>query len=547
MKREKSSGNKVRKIIRCISMILFLCVLILPQASWLILKLVYKNNTGVMEQLDYDLGENRELTAFPSGAGIGNITSELEAYYNDHAPYRSILISINRQINSKLERAYTLNVQPVLVALADKKGVSSGGINSEAEKSNEGMKEPENTGMGSASGSTQGNKGSEGMPDGSQGNVESGDMPGSTQENINSENVSGNMNGGNALDDKQNNKGNEIVSGNTQENMGSENVSDSVSGSGSGEKYSDNGSETKTGESDDAAQNQPYFPAREMNGTIFGRDDWMFCNYDNSIGYYCGSNLMSEHQMADRLSLMQRLQQICDSRGIKLQFMIAPNKEQVYSEFMPTYTIENSYKKVQRFVDYARQNSSIKIIYPLEELRAAKNIMSTYYKYDTHWNHYGSFIATQALYKAMGLAYVSPDSVSYTDGSCIWGLVITAGLSWKDYERDYDHIPNYKPEVEFFNTDGEIDFIHTEKSAVYRTDSTAADDSRFVMIGDSFRLYMMPYLERDFAHVSIAHRDNVNDLCDDIRRADILVVECVERLDDSLNGTILELISILEN
>lgn len=558
MKREKSSGNKVRKIIRCISMILFLCVLILPQASWLILKLVYKNNTGVMEQLDYDLGENRELTAFPSGVGIGNITSELEAYYNDHAPYRSILISINRQINSKLERAYTLNVQPVLVALADKKSVLLGGKYSEAEKSNDGMKEPENTGMGNASGSTQGNKGS-------------GGMPGSTQENINSENVSGNMNGGNALDDKQNNKGSEIVSGNTQENMGSENVSDSVSGSGSGEKDSDNASEiktaedtlenmttvdmskdnidteNKTGESDDAALNQPYFPAREMNGTIFGRDDWMFCNYDNSIGYYCGSNLMSEQQMADRLSLMQRLQQICDSRGIKLQFMIAPNKEQVYSEFMPTYTIENSYKKVQRFVDYARQNSSIKIIYPLEELRAAKNIMSTYYKYDTHWNHYGSFIATQALYKAMGLAYVSPDSVSYTDGSCIWGLVITAGLSWKDYERDYDHIPNYKPEVEFFNTDGEIDFIHTEKSAVYRTDSTAADDSRFVMIGDSFRLYMMPYLERDFAHVSIAHRDNVNDVCDDIRQADILVVECVERLDDSLNGTILELISILEN
>ncbi len=548
MEREKSSGNKVRKIIRCISMILFLCVLILPQASWLILKLVYKNNTSVMEQLDYDLGENRELTAFPSGAGIGNITSELEAYYNDHVPYRSILISINRQINSKLERAYTLNVQPVLVALADKKSVSSGGKYSEAEKSNEGMKEPENTGMGNASGSTQGNKGSE----------------------IVSGNTQGNMHGGNTSNDAKNNNG-EIASGSTQGNMGSENVSDSVSGSGSGEKDSDNASEiktaedtlenmttvdvgkdnidteNKTGESDDAALNQPYFPAREMNGTIFGRDDWMFCNYDNSIGYYCGSNLMSEQQMADRLSLMQRLQQICDSRGIKLQFMIAPNKEQVYSEFMPTYTIENSYKKVQRFVDYARQNSSIKIIYPLDELRAAKNIMSTYYKYDTHWNHYGSFIATQALYKAMGLAYVSPDSVSYTDGSCIWGLVITAGLSWQDYERDYDHIPDYKPEVELFNTEGEIDFIHTEKSAVYRTDSTAADGSRFVMIGDSFRLYMMPYLERDFAHVSIAHRDNVNDVCDDIRQADILVVECVERLDDSLNGTILELISILEN
>ena len=189
----------------------------------------------------------------------------------------------------------------------------------------------------------------------------------------------------------------------------------------------------------------------------------------------------------------------------------------------------------------------MKIIYPIDELRAAKSTMSTYYKYDTHWNHYGSFIATQALYKDMGLDYVSPDSVNYSEESCIWGLVITAGLSWKDYERDYDHIPDYKPEIELFNTDGVIDHIHTEKSAVYRTDSTASSQRRFVMVGDSFRLYMMPYLERDFPHVSIAHRDNIHDIEDDIRQADILVVECVERLDDSLNGTILQLIDILEN
>ncbi len=141
---------------------------------------------------------------------------------------------------------------------------------------------------------------------------------------------------------------------------------------------------------------------------------------------------------------------------------------------------------------------------------------------------------------------VCPDSVPYNDDGCIWGLVITAGLSWQDYERDYDHVPNYRPEVELFNTEGEINIIHTEKSAVYRTESTAANESSFVMIGDSFRLYMMPYLERDFSHISIAHRDNVQDLAEDIREADILVIECVERLDDSLNGTLIQIINILE-
>lgn len=565
MEKKNGSGNLGRKIIRRISMVLFLCVLILPQTSWLILKLVCGNNAQVMEKLDYDLGENRELTDFPGGGSIRNITSELEAYYNDHAPYRSILITINRRINSKLERAYTLNVQPVLVALADRSYMASN-TGSEPESSNEGVTGPENS-TRFADGNKDNGNGSTASGDGISGNasdntgnisgnVDNGEMSGGMAENTDGAGVPGDG----VSDIASDNNGS--ISGNTSSNETAGNVLENTDGAGiPGDGTSGNVSGNTTAESEpdinsggqennnagdvDTSATQPYFPAREMNGTIFGRDDWMFCNYDNSIGYYCGSNLMTEQQMKDRLSLMQRLQQICDSRGVKLEFMIAPNKEQVYSEFMPTYTIENSYKKVPRFVDYVKQNSSVKIIYPIDELRAAKDTMSTYYKYDTHWNHYGSFIATQALYKEMGLDYVSPDSVSYSEGSCIWGLVITAGLSWKDYERDYDHIADYKPEIELFNTDGVIDHIHTEKSAVYRTDSTAQNNSNFVMVGDSFRLYMMPYLERDFSHVSIAHRDNIHDIEDDIRQADILVVECVERLDDSLNGTILELINIL--
>lgn len=555
MEKGRGSGNKGRKIIRRISIALFLCVLILPQVSWTVLKLVCGDNSRVMERLDYDLGENRELAAFPDDADIGSITSELEAYYNDHAPYRSALITINRRINSKLERAYTMNVQPVLVALADMTHTATKPDVSVTESSTEGQNDTENStryaqednagensaikdniednnaddknggnsGVGNGENSTSDGNGSisggidSEYSSGVSGDSGNGNADGETLDDINSGQKPGN--GKNESGEMSSNDGGANESGGTSENNGSADSSDKL----------------------------PYFPAREMNGTIFGRDDWMFCNYDNSIAYYCGSNLMSEQQMKDKLDLMQKLQNICDSRGVQLQFMIAPNKEQVYSEYMPTYTIENSYKRVPEFIDYVKRNSSVKIIYPIDELRAAKSTMSTYYKYDTHWNHYGSFIATQALYKDMGLDYVSPDSVNYSEGSCIWGLVITAGLSWKDYERDYDHIPDYKPEIELFNTDGEIDHIHTEKSAVYRTDSTASNQSRFVMVGDSFRLYMMPYLERDFQHVSIAHRDNIHDIEDDIRQADILVVECVERLDDSLNGTILQLIDILEN
>lgn len=581
MEKKNNSGSKGRKIIRRISIALFLCVLILPQTTWIILKLVCGSESQIMEKLDYDLGENRELVAFPHEAGIKNITSELEEYYNDHAPYRSVLITINRRINTKLERAYTLNVQPVLVALADNKNSISGSKGTDAENSNEGYTEPENgtlfagrdkeneglagsdntdVNAGSNGGDRNNYGGNAGDKNNSDSNISDVDNLGSNTtsggdkygsdisdvDNLDDNTANDGDNSGSNIDDRDNSSGNTEDRNNSSGNMFDGKSEGTPAGSETDSKYAAVEKEKGTEKADNASSELPYFPAREMNGTIFGRDDWMFCSYDNSIDYYCGNNLMTEQQMKDRLSLMQKLQQICDSRGVKLEFLIAPNKEQVYSEYMPTYTIKNNYKRVPRFIDYVRQNSSVKIIYPIEELQAAKNTMSNYYKYDTHWNHYGSFIATQALYKDMGLEYVNPDSVPYSDASCIWGLVITAGLSWQDYERDYDHIPTYKPEVELFNTDGEIDHVHTEKSAVYRTDSTASNDSRFVMIGDSFRLYMMPYFERDFAHVSIAHRDNINDIREDISQADILVIECVERLDDSLNGTLLSVIDILE-
>lgn len=512
--------NKAKKFIRRLSIAIFLGILIMPPIAWGICRLAGLTNPSIMDTLDFDLGENREPASFPEELNLSSITSELEAYYNDHVPFRSVIITLNRRINSKLERAYSSQIQPVLVALMDNKHTAS---NNGGETSTPGPRPSEEVQTGEESTGEE-----------TTGRNVAGDNSGDGD-------ISGENNG--AVNTAGENAGNGDATGDNNTTGKLPGGTDDISGTGDMDNPDMSGNEQQSTEPENA--DASYLPPREMNGTIFGRDDWMFCNYDNSIEYFRGSNIMSEQQMKDKLSLMKKLNQICDSRGIQLQFMIAPNKEQVYSEYMPSYDVETTYKRAQRFVDYVKQNSEVKIIYPLDELRDAKNNMSTYYKYDTHWNHYGSFIATQALYKDMGFEIPDLGSIEMQEDSCIWGLVITAGLSWQDYERDYDHIPQYKPEVQILETDGVIDIIHTENSAVYRAKSTAQRDCNFVMVGDSFRLYMVPYLERDFTNVSVAHRDNIEDIREDILASDILVIECVERLDDSLNGTLLELIGIL--
>ena len=64
---------------------------------------------------------------------------------------------------------------------------------------------------------------------------------------------------------------------------------------------------------------------------------------------------------------------------------------------------------------------------------------------------------------------------------------------------------------------------------VCRTTSDGANQSKLCLIGDSFRVNMMPYLSKDFTSCTFAHRDYMTSVKADIKAADIIVIEAVER------------------
>jgi hypothetical protein len=66
---------------------------------------------------------------------------------------------------------------------------------------------------------------------------------------------------------------------------------------------------------------------------------------------------------------------------------------------------------------------------------------------------------------------------------------------------------------------------------VYRTETDCGNDTRFVLIGDSYRSFMVPYIKKDFDHCTFVYRDNVKDVTDDILSANVLVLQSAERYD----------------
>ncbi len=283
-----------------------------------------------------------------------------------------------------------------------------------------------------------------------------------------------------------------------------------------------------------------YFPPVEYEGGILrGRYGWLFYTGNNSIEYYRGSNLLEAAELEEYAEKVRKLQDICDEKNIQLALMFMPNKEQVYPEYMPSYDIANEYKRTQRLVDYINAHTDTVAVYPLKELRAADVYHQVYYKYDTHWNHMGALVGLQCLNKALNRRYENPAVLEgYEEPAEMAGDFKLAGLDPDDFEEDTEYIAAYRLHIALsdFGDIADVNYI----TSTYETNEKA------VLIGDSFRINMMPFMAKDYNYTVFAHRDNVYDIADDVRSCNVLVISAVERYDYQVFDTIDDTIAILQ-
>ena len=283
-----------------------------------------------------------------------------------------------------------------------------------------------------------------------------------------------------------------------------------------------------------------YYPLNVYEDVIMGREQWLFLYGQNEIECYQGTNILTDEEMQSYADLVNQLQDICDSQGKELYIIIPPNKSQVYSQYMPTVDIATTYKREQRLYEYIAGHCRTPFVYPLAELLAGSNYYMTYYKYDTHWNQIGALYGTNALYVAMGVEQTDPSTwVTETVGVTKNDLVNLMGIPDANFYNDDTEVAVvYKPEVTVSGIDDiEADVIHTS--------SDGANDKSLCLVGDSFRVGMIPYLSKDFTRCTFAHRDNIKEIASDIKNADIIVIEAIERYDTDGFNSINRVINIL--
>ena len=395
----------------------------------------YITNDG--KKYEVDLGEKRELKTEVEVINVDSFFGAVEEVYNDHIPFRSIIISTNRDINDQLNNIFKSHFEkPIRDFLnATKKRVV-------------------------------------------------------------------------------------VVDENLKE----------------GETYNDRAVDYYYGRVLEEKDIDPYdntveFPSKQLSSQVLlGQSGWMFLGLSN-IAYYKGTNIYkTDDEYEDYIRNIGMLNDICKEKGKTLLILVCPEKEEIYSEYMPTLQIKDEEELPIKIGRYIEENTDIKYLYPKDAILKEKEHYRLYKKYDSHWNKVGAYIAVTEVYKKLGMKYIPISELRASrTPELLKDLALLGNVNPDNYLDSFEYELDYKNDVEVTMVDKKLPKAITDMVSMYKSNSNNYKSLFFY--GDSYRLNMMDFMKKDFENSTFMQReaDFTKTIVERLQDADIIIIEEVER------------------
>lgn len=250
------------------------------------------------------------------------------------------------------------------------------------------------------------------------------------------------------------------------------------------------------------------FQTSGEDSVIMGKEGWLY--FHSTLDDYTGQNPMTDKELSAAAHNLELMALYCREQGKDFVFIIAPNKNSLYPQFMPDYGVVAGEHDARKLL--SRLNNT-----PVIDLFTAFGNESEilYFKTDSHWNSKGAALAADLINQKFGkeTAYFT---ASY---SCT-----------NDYTGDlftmvYPAFAGNEPQPHY---GGKLDFRYASKAT--KPDSitllTESDkDGSLLVYRDSFGNLLYPFLADSYGAVRFS-RSTSYDLT---LEAEHVVVELVER------------------
>ncbi len=267
---------------------------------------------------------------------------------------------------------------------------------------------------------------------------------------------------------------------------------------------------------------------------FYGDKGWMFydsvkVNNGNTMVDYYGEVRFSDEQLQKMVEGINMAADFYAKRGAKYFIVIAPNKERIYSEYMPERMQKARVSEVSRMdaaVEYLKEHTKtvfVNLTQPILEAKADFPY-NLYFKKDTHWNNIGAYVGFENVARTL-----NQNGVALPQKHLTMEMIRPTG------KRHVDMHP------EALEMEYEIDYLLNNQSEcvspekyVWVCDNKSKGNGKTLMVlGDSFAGALMPYFNKAFSKTINAPAGNKKlsyyQKLMDTYKPDVVIDELIER------------------
>lgn len=274
------------------------------------------------------------------------------------------------------------------------------------------------------------------------------------------------------------------------------------------------------------------FEEKNARNVLVGTGGWMFMSEKRMVEHFRGALQFTEPELQAWQKLLERRRDWLAQRGIPYLFVLAPDKNSIYPEYLPAWLKDlGGRTKADQFIDYMKAHSTVEVLDLRPTLLAAKKSAIVYLKTDTHWNQLGAFLAceqvvgTLARHQMLGLVPLTLDSFDRTNRLIPGGdLVNLRGIRISMAESNAVFlIP--KPELPVLDT-----FTPTGIHAMEEATAKNPHGTGLAMVHtDSFGRGWIPFLGYQFGEVDFFWQYHLDGRLIERQKPVVVVNEMLER------------------
>jgi alginate O-acetyltransferase complex protein AlgJ len=264
------------------------------------------------------------------------------------------------------------------------------------------------------------------------------------------------------------------------------------------------------------------------------RHRWLYYAAYDTMEYHLARVPFTEDELKQWKETLEARRDWLAARGCRYVFVIAPNSQSIYPEFLPDeYQRVGRRSRADELIDYLRQHSTIDVIDTREPLIAARRDrpeLRTYHRTDTHWNDEGSFIAYRQMAQRLAkhVPAIKPlerdqfeSVVRITEGGDLAGV-----LGIKDHFQEERLDLEFKPPL--------VRRVPRERydDRVFISENPAAASlglPTLVMFRDSFGSTLKPFLAEHFGKSVFVWSDQFHPEYIEEHMPQIVITQMVER------------------